>query len=85
MKVIAGDTARVPLDTITASSRSTVMMGSALVSASDDFKRKIDGEIGQGRTVSSGVEKDGETFAATEENKRHYETYLNRPSCFPQI
>jgi CO/xanthine dehydrogenase Mo-binding subunit len=83
VKVIAGDTARVPLDTITASSRSTVMMGSALVSACDDIKNKIDEGIGQGRTVSSGAEKDGETFAATEENKRHYETYLNRPSLFP--
>ena len=41
--VVATDTARVPDDTLTASSRSTVHMGNALVSACDQLRRMLRG------------------------------------------
>jgi CO/xanthine dehydrogenase Mo-binding subunit len=40
IKVVSGDTGRVPFDAITASSRSTVCMGNAVLAACDDVKRK---------------------------------------------
>jgi CO/xanthine dehydrogenase Mo-binding subunit len=39
--VVSGDTGFVPLDTITASSRSTVMMGNALVAACNQIKEQL--------------------------------------------
>jgi len=40
IKVVSGDTGRVPFDAITASSRSTVCMGNAVLAACDDVKTK---------------------------------------------
>lgn len=40
IKVVSGDTGRVPFDAITASSRSTVCMGNAVLAACDDVKLK---------------------------------------------
>ena len=41
IQVVSGDTGQVPYDAITASSRSTVMMGQAVTSACRDVKRKL--------------------------------------------
>jgi len=41
VRVVAGDTGQVPFDTITASSRSTVMMGQAILSACKDIQSKL--------------------------------------------
>ncbi|MFO7958855.1 MAG: xanthine dehydrogenase family protein molybdopterin-binding subunit [Candidatus Brocadiia bacterium] len=41
VKVVSGDTGRVPFDAITASSRSTVCMGNAVVAACEDIMGKI--------------------------------------------
>ncbi len=41
VNVVSGDTGRVPFDTITASSRSTVMMGQAIVSACKDIEVQL--------------------------------------------
>ena len=41
VKVVIGDTGRAPFDAVTASSRSTVSMGNAIVAACDDIRRKL--------------------------------------------
>lgn len=41
VQVVNGDTGRVPFDTITASSRSTVMMGQAVMAACDNIREKL--------------------------------------------
>lgn len=40
IKVVCGDTGRVPFDAVTASSRSTVCMGNAILAACEEIKRK---------------------------------------------
>jgi CO/xanthine dehydrogenase Mo-binding subunit len=41
VRVVSGDTGRVPFDTITASSRSTVMMGQAVVAACNYIRKRL--------------------------------------------
>jgi CO/xanthine dehydrogenase Mo-binding subunit len=41
VSVVSGDTGQVPFDTITASSRSTVMMGLAVIAACEDVKQQL--------------------------------------------
>ncbi len=41
VRVVSGDTDRVPFDAVTAASRSTVCMGNAILSACDDIKRRL--------------------------------------------
>ncbi len=43
VSVVSADTSRVPYDAITASSRSTVFMGNALVNACKDLKERLVG------------------------------------------
>ncbi|MHC4712420.1 MAG: xanthine dehydrogenase family protein molybdopterin-binding subunit [Planctomycetota bacterium] len=52
VNVASGDTGRAPFDAITASSRSTICMGNAIVAACNDIKRKLADLAGELRGVA---------------------------------
>jgi CO/xanthine dehydrogenase Mo-binding subunit len=64
--LVNGDTAMVPFDTLTASSRSTVTMGSALIDACNNLKKKISTMINSHRAGGHAEDAGSESGAQTE-------------------